>query len=262
MCPTLLHIGSFELRSYAFFIALGGLFFFIFLKTRERWMGLDREDAFWMLVNTVIFSGFAGARAASILLQLPLGPHEFWPLLFAVNRGFSVFGFIAGILAGVYLFCRVFKYEPARILDYVCAGLPLWHIFGRLGCFSRGCCYGVPASPGTPWAFAFHNADSAVPAGLLGVPLHPAQLYEAAGSAVLFLVLHRVLRRVESGRLPRGSACAAYCSGYGVIRFVCEWFRPVSFPFRGLPVSTGQIFALLLMLAGAAIFAGVRRRKA
>ena len=46
MCPALLHLGAFELRSYAFFIALGGILSFLFLKTRELAMGLERADEF------------------------------------------------------------------------------------------------------------------------------------------------------------------------------------------------------------------------
>lgn len=262
MCPTLLHLGAFELRSYAFFIALGGILSFLFLKTRERAMGLERADEFWMLVNTVLFSGFIGARAASLLFQLPLGAHEFRSALFAVNRGFSVFGFIAGILGGVYLFCRVFRRDFTRIFDYICCIIPLWQVFGRLGCFFRGCCYGIPARAGTPWALSFNNPDSAVPAALLGVPLHPAQLYEAAGDALLAVILYFILLRVEKGRLPGGSVCAGYCAGYGLIRFVCELFRAGNHPFNGLPVTSGQILSLILMLAGGALFLAARRRKA
>jgi phosphatidylglycerol:prolipoprotein diacylglycerol transferase len=262
MCPTLLHIGAFQLRSYAFFIALGGLFSFLFLKTRERQMGLVRVDEFWTLLNTVLFSGFIGARAASILLQLPMNSREFWSALFAVNRGFSVFGFVAGILAGVYLFCRFFKRDTARVFDYICAVIPLWQVFGRFGCFFRGCCYGLPAPSRLLWAFRFTNADSAVPHELLGVPLHPAQLYEAAGDALLAVLLYFILRRVEKGGLRPGSVCAAYCIGYGAIRFICEFFRAAVFPFRGVHVTLGQLFALALMLFGGALLLAVRRRRA
>jgi phosphatidylglycerol:prolipoprotein diacylglycerol transferase len=259
MCPTIFHIGGFELRAYAFFIALGGLLAFFFLKTRERGMGLDRPDAFWTLVNAVMLSGFLGARGASLLFRMPFGPGELRAALFAVNSGFSVFGFIAGVLAGGYLFARAFGYGPARVLDYVCAALPLWQAFGRLGCFFRGCCYGLPAG-GARWALAFYNPDSAVPPELLGVPLHPAQLYEAAGSVLLFAALYAGLDRVEKGRLPRGSVCAAYCAGYGVIRFACEFFRAGGARPWGLPLTAGQLLAAALALGGAGFFAAVRRR--
>jgi phosphatidylglycerol:prolipoprotein diacylglycerol transferase len=259
MFPTLFHIGSFELRGYAFLIALGGLLYFLLLKTREQRMGLARADMFWMLVNTVLASGFLGARAVSILFRLPMDGAALLRAALAVNSGFSVFGFIAGIAAGVYVFCRYFKLDFPRVADYIFAGLPLWQVFGRLGCFARGCCCGLPAGRGTPWAVAFRNAGAAVPPELLGVPLHPAQLYEAAGSALLLLALYLALRLAEKGRLAAGSVFAFYLIGYGFIRFVCERYRAGTSAFHGLPVTTGQFFALLLAAAGAALLFKIKK---
>ncbi|MGB9628203.1 MAG: prolipoprotein diacylglyceryl transferase family protein, partial [Thermodesulfobacteriota bacterium] len=56
--------------------------------------------------------------------------------------------------------------------------------FGRLGCFSAGCCYGRKTS--LPWAVVFKDPNSLAP---LNVSLHPVQLYEAGMGLGLFFLL-------------------------------------------------------------------------
>ena len=71
MYPVLLKIGVFQLRSYNVFIAAGGILSFYLLKTREKKMGLRGNEDFWLLVNTIIASGFIGARLMYMLLEVP-----------------------------------------------------------------------------------------------------------------------------------------------------------------------------------------------
>ena len=64
-------------------------------------------------------------------------------------------------------------------------GTPFFvHLFGRIGCFLVGDDYGTPSN--LPWAVAF-------PEGLppTTVAVHPTQLYEAVGLAVLGWLLLR-----------------------------------------------------------------------
>jgi phosphatidylglycerol:prolipoprotein diacylglycerol transferase len=102
--------------------------------------------------------------------------------------------------------------------------------------------------------------------GFVNLPRHPSQLYEALGEGVLlWLVLWFVLRP----RKPfKGFLVGAYLIGYGVIRFVIEYFRN---PDKGLDFiitlqpgySTSQLeipllnFSMGQILCAAMIVAGI-----
>ena len=123
-----------------------------------------------------------------------------------------------------------------------------------------GCCFGTPPVHPLAWAVTFTNPDSAVPGELLGVPLHPAQLYEITGNILLAALLYAViLRRIDRRRLPAGLACTGYLAGYGLLRFILEWFRADAQPLRG-GISAGQWLALGL-LPLSALFSWIAYRR-
>ncbi len=62
MHPILLSLGHFRIYSYGALIALGGVFATIFWLKHWKPMGLKKEDDVWILVNTLIISGFLGGR--------------------------------------------------------------------------------------------------------------------------------------------------------------------------------------------------------
>ena len=71
-------------------------------------------------------------------------------------------------------------------------GLVIAHVFGRLGCLAAGCCYGQP----TGTSFGIRLYSDLVDRNLQGIPLHPTQLYEEAGSLlILFFGLLVVFKR-------------------------------------------------------------------
>ncbi len=89
-----------------------------------------------------------------------------------------------------------------------------------------------------------------VPPEWLGVPLHPTQLYEAFGDAVIAAFLLRLLNR--AGNLRPGLVAAAYFAAYGAERFVLEFYRGDVVPLAfGLTV--GQGLGLSLVAASAAL---------
>jgi phosphatidylglycerol:prolipoprotein diacylglycerol transferase len=252
MNPILLKTDFFELPAYRFFIAAGGVLSFFLLKRFQKEMGLRRKEDFWLLVNIIAISSFVGARLMFILIETPAVATHFWQHLFAINSGFSVFGFISGALISAYFCGKMLKLDPARLADYICLFIPLWLILARFGCVFNGCCVGLPARH-LPWAITFTNPQSAVPKELLGVPLHPVQLYEIGGNILLMAFLFVVLRNIRQGRYPHGLICASYLVGYGILRFILEWFRANTKPFFDF-ITVGQMLALGLLALG--IFLG------
>jgi phosphatidylglycerol:prolipoprotein diacylglycerol transferase len=121
-------------------------------------------------------------------------------------------------------------------------GIALGHMFGRLGCFLNGCCYGSPSS--LPWAVCYpadHDTH--------GVPVHPTQLYEAALNLALAVGLDRFFyhKRFE------GQIFAAYMICYGTLRMVVEFFRgDYSEANRIAGLTPGQGVSLIIFSLGVA----------
>ena len=131
--------------------------------------------------------------------------------------------------------------------DLFAPSLAIGHAFGRLGCFTAGCCFGKACDVASHWcarfgadsvAFEQLRAVSAVPDGAqLTPPLFPTQLYEAIGELAIFGVLLFVRRRLrdrdgatgETGaptpaRKP-GTLVLLYAVLYGLLRFGVEMYR-------------------------------------
>jgi phosphatidylglycerol:prolipoprotein diacylglycerol transferase len=222
--PILLEIGTFRIFSYGVLIALGGVFSCRFWLSRRERMGIKKEDDFWLLVNAILFGGFLGGRALYLLEYTRLFSADFWDTLISFSKGFSVMGAFVGVTAALWWFSRRARAPFLTLLDYVCQAAPVWHAFGRLGCFMAGCCFGRPTD--MPWGVTFRDPRSMVDAALLGHPIHPTQLYEAGGDLVLAALLYRfALRAVEQRRQPPGTVAVCYFIGYSLIRFIVEFYR-------------------------------------
>ena len=256
MRPILFWLGPFPIRGYGLMIALGGaVSTWFWLRKREK-MGFKKEDHVWLLVNLIIVGGFLGGRVLHLLEYTVWFSDDFWRQAFSFGEGFSVMGAFLGVAAAVLIAARAAGAPAPTVFDYVCQAAPLWHAFGRFGCFLAGCCHGRPTD--SVFGVRFTHPDALVPRELLGVPIHPTQLYEAGGDLAIAAALWLALRRVEAGRLAHGSVAALYFMLYGALRFALEPVRADALPTAfGLTVAQG--FALSFILAGAAFWAWGRR---
>ena len=153
--------------------------------------------------------------------------------------GGSVFygGLIGAVGVGLlYLKRNTLPMGPYADIGGVC--IPLFHFFGRMGCFLSGCCYGMEWEHG----IVYHCSPVA---SANGVPRFPVQLVEATLNLILFFLLYRWLKK---GKL-QGKLLAAYFSVYPVYRFFLEFLRGDE--YRGFlgPFSTSQFISLLLLVS-------------
>lgn len=259
MHPVLFKIGSFELASYGLMTALGYAAAALYLLPRLKKINLDK-DTFWNL----IFIAFVGALAGSKLLFIIVS----WPQLGATlaekaaaiirdfRYGFVFFGGMIVSVASLIFYIKKKKLPLFKTADFLIVGLPLGHALGRVGCFLAGCCYGRPTD--MPWGVTFTNPHALVAPELAGVPLHPTQLYEAAGNLILFFLLHRLYNKPHKN----GMILLAYIACYSFMRFIIEFFRG---DFRGeylLGLSPSQAIALLAALAAGACWIYLNKKEA
>lgn len=128
--------------------------------------------------------------------------------------GVGVFyGGLVGGIAGALIYIHICKLDIWDVSDILVPSVPLFHAFGRLGCFFAGCCYGREAA----WGITFTNSLNAPN----GIPLIPVQLFEA-GFNLLFLIIILIIR--PERKRPK-ILLPIYLIMYAVGRFIFEFFR-------------------------------------
>lgn len=160
-----------------------------------------------------------------------------WDTLAYIFGGQVFYGGLIGALIAGFIYLKVTR-KDAEMYAYIVAPLiPLFHAFGRIGCFLGGCCYGIEIEHGVTFEHSLVESAN-------GVPRLPIQLIEAGCNFLLFLVLYYLQRKGKC----RQNLLFIYLLSYSVIRFVDEFFRGDT--YRGFvgPFSTSQIISLGLFL--------------
>lgn len=243
MVPHIAHLyGPIWIQSYGFMIAIGLLVFMYFSLNDPKRKPLISTDVY---VNGCFFGLFCGVFGARILYALSY-PAEFtdrWYEFFMPwVGGLTVIGAIAGVLIGGVWYFRRHKIPVLPMFDLVTLYGPLLQAISRLGCFAAGCCYGAPAA-GLWWAVTFTNPDAHAP---LFVALHPAQLYASAASALIFIILFALQKRLF--KIP-GLMMCSYLMLENIARFVVDFWRgdrdPIIGTYGSLVISQVQLYALI-----------------
>ena len=152
--------------------------------------------------------------------------------------GLAIFGGILGGALGAWMYCRFRGIQFAPLVDIAAPGAALAEAIGRIGCTINGDSSGEPTS--LPWGFIYSHPDSQAP--VLGVPIHPTQVYQLLWNLIIFAILFWGLR----GRLkPDGSLFIAYLALYSIGSFVIRLFRSGT-PFVG-PLHEGQFISLVIL---------------
>ena len=191
MHPELLHFGPLHLRSYGLMMAIA---FIVgtFLSLREaRRLSLDEDKVVNVILVTLIAS-VLGARMLYVLEHLSEFRREWTSVLALWQGGLTLYGGIAaGTFAGLIASRRMGL--PVWITaDALTPALALGTMFGRVGCYLNGCCYGRPTA--LPWGVVFpHDSFAYLEFG--EQPVHPSQLYNAFAGLVLFLVFQFLRKR-------------------------------------------------------------------
>ncbi len=257
--PVAIAIGPLQIHWYGltYLVAFGLFLFLAVRRSRLPWFaeaGWNRREVedilFWGVLGVMI-----GGRIGYALFYKP-GQYLANPLeiLMVWKGGMSFHGGLIGVIVAMLLFARKRGRPFLQVADLVAPCVPTGLASGRIGNFINGELWGRAADPTLPWAMVFPQSGSAM-------ARHPSQLYQFAMEGLLLFVL---LWWYGSSRRATGQVAAAFVAGYGVFRFIAEYFRePDSFlGLLALGMSMGQWLCLPMIAGGVALWVWCGRQGA
>ncbi|HZX32242.1 MAG TPA: prolipoprotein diacylglyceryl transferase [Rhodocyclaceae bacterium] len=243
--PIAFKLGPVAVHWYGIMYLLAFAQFFLLGRHRIQ----QRPLSGWTIeqLDDMLFYGvlgvILGGRLGQVLFYEP-GYYFSNPVeIIAVWKGgMSFHGGFLGVLAAMTLWSRKYRKPWLEVTDFIAPLVPLGLMAGRIGNFINGELWGRAADPSLPWAMIFPQAGDAL-------PRHPSQLYHAGLEG---LALFAILWLYSGRERPRGAVSGAFLVGYGIFRFLVEYFREPDAGIFGhsYTISMGQWLSLPMILAG------------
>ena len=232
--PVAIHwYGLTYLAAFALFMFLGKLRLrhapFSTIEGPGAWSFRDVEDILFLGVMGVVLGGRIGYclfYKPAYYLSHPLEVFAVW------QGGMSFHGGMLGVIVAMVWYALSRK-------------KPFWQAAGRVGNFINGELWGRLCDPDLPWGMVFRGAGD--------LPRHPSQVYQFLLEGILLFVL----LWWYAGKAPKqGRVAAAFLFGYGVMRFIAEFFRePDAFlGLLSLGMSMGQWLCVPMIVGGALLW--------
>lgn len=140
----------------------------------------------------------------------------------------SLFGGIFFMPIAFYLYSLIRKKNVKLVFDVFTPIVVIALTLSRINCLHAGCCYGIE-----------------VGSSGIRVPTREIELFFQA----IFLIF--VIPLILNNKY-RGHIYPTYMIGYGVTRFITEWFRDTE---TTMPLHFGHIWSLVAIVIGAAFIA-------
>jgi len=252
--PIAFELGPLTVRWYGVMMALAFIAGLWTASRRGLRYGVPADKILdigpWLIVGTIV-----GARALHVATYWneEFAGHPFWEV-FAVWKGGLVFygGLIGASLAGI-LYARLKHIPLWKLADVLAPSIALGYVFGRIGCFLNGCCYGSSCS--LPWAVTYPEGNLN---GAPTFPVHPSQLYDSLLSLLLYIGLAWLYRRKKFD----GQVFAAYLLCYAITRSIVESFRGDYSPVHlhgAMNLTPGQLVSIGIFVTGIGMWAVLKK---
>ena len=256
--PTMISIGSFEIRYYGLMWALAlGISAYIFSRIIKREGYPDKlfDSIFWYGVLSTII----GARLGHCLFYDP-GYYLTHPveILYIHQGGLASHGAAVGLLVGLWLFSRKNKLPYIWSLDRIMVPVAIGGAIVRLGNLFNSEIVGAVTD--VSWGFKFVRLYPNVPIDSIPVQ-HPTQLYEAFCYLVIFGILCWLYYGRDLGRRRPGVMFGVGLIGIFLTRFFIEFIKLDQEAFeQGMLLNMGQLLSIPFILLGIyMIYRGMHR---
>lgn len=220
MCPVLLKIGPITIHTYGFMFALGILSAILLSLRLAKKEKIDSKIMVDLLFYTVII-GLLGAKLFLFLTELNFYLKNPGQMKNLITSGGTFYG---GLILAIFFaiwYVRRHQLNYKIIADIVSPAIALGHFFGRLGCFSAGCCFGRAAGNsilGVKFTNLYAHNHTGVP---LNTSIYPTQLIESILNLINFIFLFILFKKKKF----QGQVFSVYIFNYSIIRFFIEYFR-------------------------------------
>ena len=263
--PVALRLGPIAIHWYGLtYLAAFGLFMllamwrlkhepFASVQGRGAWSRKDVEDILFLGVLGVVVGGRLGYCLFYKPAYYATHPLE---IFYVWQGGMSFHGGMLGVIFSQWWFARSRGKPFWQVMDFVAPCVPTGLAAGRVGNFITGELWGRAADPSLPWAMVFPQSGQMI-------PRHPSQVYQFLLEGLLLFIVLWVYARKER---RQGQVAAVFLIGYGVLRFIAEFFREPDSHLVWLQQSTGlsmgQWLCVPMIAIGIALWVWFGRRPA
>lgn len=265
--PVALDLGFFQFRWYA----LAYIFALILAWIIARfWVGRNPAGK----VTKTHIDDVIGYAAIGVIVGGRLGYMLFYNLpeflavpqsLFGFNQnwefaggisGMSFHGGFLGVVIAVILFAWRQGLNLRELGDLGCVAAPVGIFFGRMANFINAELYGRVTSH---WV----GMEFPLPDGTTTLPRHPSQLYEAVLEGLVLMIVLNILFARPAIREKAGTISGLFIAGYGVARFIVEFFREpdAHIGFLTFGATMGQLLTIPMIIVGTGVVIWAQRAK-
>jgi len=231
----------FDIPPYTFFAIVGvvfssTLFILLLLKYNfhiQRYTKIFFFSGIGLLLGAKLF-GFLTGLYRALANSEPITLDTF------MKTGVVFYGGLIGFLASFFFICKIWnKKIEHRVVDIAVVCIPLFHFWGRLGCFFGGCCYGEENHSFISVIYTNKVIDE-----IMTVSRIPIQLIEACLNIVIFIILYNMMLKNKFEE----HLILVYLSIYAILRIFIEMFRGDL--NRGVwnGISFGQVVSVLILM--------------
>lgn len=260
-----LDLGFYTIQYYSLmFVIAFALGWFIMKRvyTREG-ISIEKLDSLFVYMVLAIL---IGARLGHVIFYQPsLFREDFFSVFlpfrfkggfeFTGFRGLASHGAAIGIIIAMYIYNkRVLKKSLLWIFDRVIIPVAIGAVFVRIGNFMNSEIVGHPTQ--SDYGVIFSNLGE-------DFPRHPAQLYEAFGYVLVFLILWYVYWKTEKHK-HHGYIFGLFLILLWTVRFIVEFFKISQGGFEstfGNVLTTGQWLSVPFIMAGIYLMYNANKRK-
>lgn len=249
MFPVLVKIGPVTIHTYGFLFAIGILSGILLSLRLAKKQNVDPKIMVDLLFYIILIA-LLGAKIFLFFSEFKFYLKNPGQIKNLITSGGTFYGGLIFAIVFAIWFIKKHKLNYATMADIVSPSIALGHFFGRLGCFSAGCCYGRPAGDsflGITFSSQYAHNHTGVP---LGTSLYPTQLMESILNLINFIILFLIFKKKKFD----GQIFSLYIFNYSLIRFFMEFFRGDSdrgYVFGGIDRPfTSLSFPQLISIAG------------
>ena len=156
-----------------------------------------------------------------------------------VLSGVTFYGGLIGSVICMYIMLCLSRaktqYTQYQWFDFLTLPLIVFHIWGRIGCFLAGCCYGKATDsilgvvfPDNEVAGIFHYGEK----------LYPTQIFEVLALTIILIIVLKASKKFNT-----------YLILYAISRFFIEFFRGDDRGNLFVIASPAQIISIMIVLS-------------